>query len=88
LTATVSAETNAATAISRTKPAPTPTPVPAPMATELECVRSLLLTTADVGLAIAVTDVVVALEDVGACDSVEVELGSENVCGLPMIVMV
>jgi len=53
------------------------------MATELECMRSLLLTTMDVGLAIAVTDVVVVLEDVGICDAVGVELGSENVCGLP-----
>jgi hypothetical protein len=58
------------------------------MATELECVRSLLLTTADDGLAVAVTDVVVVLEDVGVCDTVDVELGPENVCGLPMIVMV
>jgi hypothetical protein len=58
------------------------------MATELECVRSLLLTAADVGLAVAVTDVVVVIKDVGVCDTVDVELGSENVCGLPMIVMV
>lgn len=58
------------------------------MATELECVRSLLLTTADDGLAVAVTNVVVVLEDVGVCDTVDVELGSENVCGLPKIVMV
>jgi len=57
------------------------------MTTELECVRSLLLTTADVRLAVAVTDIVVVLEDVGVCDTVDVELGSENVCGLPMIVM-
>lgn len=48
----------------------------------------MLLTTADDGLAVAVTDVVVVLEDVGVCDTVDVELGSENVCGLPMIVMV
>jgi hypothetical protein len=48
----------------------------------------LLLTTAHVGLAVAVTDFVVVLEDVGACDAVEVELGSENVYGLPMTVMV
>ena len=46
------------------------------------------LTTVDVRLAVAVTDVVVVLEDVGVCDTVDVELGSENVCGLPMIVMV
>jgi hypothetical protein len=58
------------------------------MATELECVLSLLLTTADVGLAVAVTDVVVVLEDAGVCDTVDVGLGSENICGLPMIVMV
>jgi hypothetical protein len=58
------------------------------MATEPECVLSLLLTTADVGLAVAVTDVVVVLEDAGVCDTVDVELGSENICGLPMIVMV
>jgi len=79
---------NAATAISRTKSGPTPTPVPTPMTTELECVRSLLLTIEDVGLAVAVTEVVVVLEDVGVCDTMDVELGSENVCGLPMIVMV
>jgi hypothetical protein len=58
------------------------------MATELGCARPSLPTTADVGLAVAVTDVVVVLEDVGACDTVDVELGSENVCELPMIVTV
>jgi hypothetical protein len=58
------------------------------MATELERVRSLLLTPADVGVAVVVTDVVVVTRDVGVCDSVDVELGSENVCGLPMMVIV
>ena|ERR1700722_6734334 len=58
------------------------------MATELERIRSSLFTTTDVGLAVAVMDVVVVLEDVRVCDTVDVELRSENVCGLPMIVMV
>ena len=58
------------------------------MATELECVRSLLLTIAGVGLAVAVTDAVVVIKDVGVCGTVDVELGFENVCGLPMTVMV
>ena len=38
--------------------------------------------------AAAVTDVVVVLGDVEVCDTVDVELGSENVCRLPIIVMV
>jgi hypothetical protein len=58
------------------------------IAIELDCVRSLLLMTADVGLATAVTDVVVVLRDVEVCDTVDVEPGSENVCRLPIIVMV
>jgi hypothetical protein len=41
-------------------------------------VRSLLLTKAEVGLAVAVTDVVVVLEDVGVCDTVDVELGTRK----------
>lgn len=48
----------------------------------------LLLTTAGVGLAVAVTDAVAVIKDVGVCGTVDVELESENVCGLPMIVMV
>lgn len=48
----------------------------------------MLLMTADVGLVTAVTDAVVVLEDAEVCDTVDVELGSENVCGLPIIVMV
>ena len=42
----------------------------------------------DLRLAAAVTDVVVVLGDVEVCDTVDIELGSENVCRLPIIVVV
>lgn len=48
----------------------------------------MLLMTAGLGLAAAVTDVVVVLRDVEVCDTVDVELESKNVCRLPIIVVV
>jgi len=58
------------------------------MATELECMRSLLLTTMDVGLAVAFTDVVVVLEDVGVAMPWGLNSDPKTSADCPMIVMV